>query len=94
MFMLSNYNHSKGSTRCKWFGTATLCDGACSDGDGTLPIECARCKTKACAAKTHFGASGFGGGCHFGLKLLCCSCEKGHFDAIKRICVPSLRKHQ
>ena len=83
----------KGATRCKWFGCwSSWAD--CNDGDGTLPIECAKCKTKSCAAKTHFGASGFGVGCHFGIKLLCCSCEKGHFDAIKRICVPSLIKHQ
>ena len=67
MFMFSNSNHSKGATRCKWFGTATLCDGACSD------IECARCKTKWCARKTHFGASGFGVDCHFGTKVLCCN---------------------
>ena len=73
MFSFSNYNHLKGFTRCEWFGTATRCNGACSDGDGTLPIECARCKTKACAAKTWFGVRGFGIDCHFGTKVLCCN---------------------
>ena len=77
MFALTNSNHLKGLTRCKWFGTATICNGACSDGDGTLVgvvvFECARCKSKACAAKTWFGVRGFGIDCHFGTKVLCCT---------------------